>query len=166
MLVEKVFNGLLKHLTSNDQEVLTTIVSILFNTLFRTTDDIVKKFLEQIYEEEICMIEKINLKTNWRASDEDEKPICKMYFKCSKGIRCAVFSNRFIWIKWRDGRITPLGLLEGKDSRHHEAWQMYLAKLFGEEYIKCFEAEREKEYEALKKVLTKNIENTYKTFNG
>lgn len=117
----------------------------------RMTPDIVKKFLEQIYEEEICMIEKINLKTNWRASDEDEKPICKMYFKCSKGIRCAVFSNRFIWIKWRDGRITPLGLLEGKDSRHHEAWQMYLAKLFGEEYIKCFEAEREKEYEALKK---------------
>ncbi len=116
----------------------------------RITPDIVKKFLEQIYEEEICMIEKNNLKTNWRASDEDEKPICKMYFKCSKGIRCAVFSSRFIWIKWHNGRITPLGLLEGKDSRHHEAWQMYLAKLFGEKYIKCFEAEREKEYAALK----------------
>lgn len=116
----------------------------------RITPDIVKKFLELLYNREICMIKESELEGDWRVSEEKEKTIYKMYFKCSKGIRCAVFSDRFIWIKWQAP--TMLGLREVTDGKkHHEAWQMYLAKIFGEEYIEYFKSEREKEYTEMKK---------------
>ena len=115
----------------------------------RITPDIVKKFLELLYNGEICMIKESELEGNWRASEEKEKTIYKMYFKYSEGIRCAVFSDRFIWIKWL--RPTMLGWREATDGKHHEAWQMYLAKIFGEEYIEYFKSEREKEYAEMEK---------------
>ena len=56
MLVEKGFKGLLKHLNTTNQETLDSIVSILFNTLAKTTDTIVKKFLNISHSLHYCYL--------------------------------------------------------------------------------------------------------------
>lgn len=108
------------------------------------TPDILKTFLESVcHYENVQIIRELDI-------DKEKLVECqptelKMYFLCTQGIKCAVYTSTYIYITYKKAYITMLKkfVKQFKQKPISDEWQLYLCKTFGKEYLEAYRNERE-----------------------